>query len=263
METQVTTNSTNPNLPAQANGWAGVYDGVDKSDLMMPTILLGQGLSPFVSDGRAKAGDIVKSQPFKIIGDKDKPVAFIPLMISKSWRIFESDGSRWVFDHSEPYHEKDKNLHYLFDKDGTSFKREKTIHAYVLLTADIETAKTSMAAFKEKGEMPSPDTALIPASIMFRSMSYTAGRKLAMHFKMAESFNVPPASTTLLLKAKFEKNDRGQFYVWDIDGGVKTTPENIEIARQWYNSLYSKPENYTVDAGVEESHHDNAEKIPF
>lgn len=258
METQVTT--TQPKAVANLSGWNGVYEGVDKSDLLIPMLLLGQGQSPFVAEGKAKNGDIVKSSPFKVIGDKEKPVSFVPLMLSKSWRHFENDGNRFVFRRQEKYFEKDKDLPWIYQQDGQTWKREKTIHAYVLLTEEIDLSKAVLEKYNKTGELPDPSNALIPCSILFRSTSYGTGRKLAMHFKMAESFQVPPAMTTFKLLSKFEKNDRGQFYVWDVENSGKTTEAQLEAARQWFIALNSN----TVDIKVDESDSaEDVEKAPF
>jgi len=69
-------------------------EGVDTDDVKIPVLLMMQGLSDFVADGKAAMGDIVHSQTEKVIGGSKDPVRFIPLYSFKTHEYSEKEGQQ-------------------------------------------------------------------------------------------------------------------------------------------------------------------------
>lgn len=213
-------------------------EGVDRSDILMPMILLMQGQSELVGDEKAAVGDIVKSTSKKVIGNKNKPINFVPLLTFKVWRNFEKVGDKFEYRGQEPYFEKDKDLPWTYEKDGKTFRRDKSINVYVLLVEDVLSEAEAAKKLAETGEMPDFDAMCLPAMIGFTRTGFQTGRTLSTHFAMADNFQVPPWMATFKLTTHMEKNDKGQFYVFDVEKVPgKTDPTVIEAANKWYEIL--------------------------
>ena len=62
---------------------------VDSSDIVVPRLLLAQGISAAVAEGNAKMGDIRNSLTGVVLGGPNQPVTFIPITLKKYWKRFE------------------------------------------------------------------------------------------------------------------------------------------------------------------------------
>lgn len=212
-------------------------EGVDRSDILMPMILLMQGQSELVGDEKAQVGDIVKSTTKKPIGNKQKPVQFVPLSTFKVWRNFEKIGEKFEYRGTEPYFEKDKDLPWTYEKDGKTMRRDKSINVYVLLVEDVLAEVEATKKLKESGEIPDFDAMCLPAMVGFTRTGFQTGRVLSTHFAMADNFQIAPWMATFNLATHMEKNDKGQFYVWDVSKAGKSDPAVVAAAEKWYAIL--------------------------
>lgn len=236
MGTEIT-KKENMEVSTIMQGWDGVSEGVDRADVLMPAILLMQGLSEMVGEEKAQIGDMVKSTTRTIIGNKQKPVPFIPLMTFKTWRNFEKAGEKFEFRGQDPYFEKDKDLPWTFERDGKQWRRDKTINVYALLVDDVLGEEKAIKALKETGEIPTADQALLPVLISFTRTSFTAGKTMSTHFAMAENYGYPPAAVIFNLKSKMEKNEKGHYCVYELERAGKTEGTHLEMAKKWFGVL--------------------------
>src|SRR4051794_30344857 len=62
-------------------------EGIDASDILIPKLLLMQGLSELVAEGKFQMGDIVNSVTQAKLGDKTKSIEFIPIATFKTWVV--------------------------------------------------------------------------------------------------------------------------------------------------------------------------------
>lgn len=224
-----------------------------RGDLLAPRILLMQGLSDLVAEGKARQGDIVKSLNGEKIGDGKTPVEFIPLAMQNAWMITEKLNGKYEYrkqiprrsivsnadvaeEQSRPDPEKQADdLAWDFKYLGNEWKRTKVINVWALLPGDIKAFQEEIQKALKSGEMPDLDKALLPVMIAFRSTSFTAGRKVATHFaKCADLFQygAKPYGYALSLGCALQENDKGKFFVYDVGTSRKLTPEEFDEAKK-------------------------------
>jgi hypothetical protein len=217
-------------------GWG--TEGTDSRDILIPKLLVMQGLSKMVTDDKAQMGDFVDSVSGEILGsarEKDlRPVKFVPIMTFKTWVEYEKieikgKDAKLEFRGIIPMTEANANWPLEEEKEGKSLRRDRCINFYVLL-AD------------------KPDD--LPYLITFRRTSFRAGQKLATHFKKCElaalrGKPVPPAATVFALTASKLTNEKGTFYVADLSPTGTTPKETLKLAWDWYQML--KTANVKVD----------------
>jgi hypothetical protein len=228
-------------------------------DIVVPKILLMQGLSKLVAEDRkAQSGDIVRSTTEKKIGDdKSAPIAFIPLKLMNTWREEEKMGQKFAFRRSIPRTPGNENQPWSFfrnpqgqefDKPGslgaTEWRRVKEISCFVLLPGDIDAFEAEMKKAEETGEMPDLNSTILPNMISFRSTSFNAGKTVATYFAQIQEMlqynkNVKSFGYTLPLTCVADKNDKGNFFVWKVGTPTKLEAKYLAHAERWYNTLMS------------------------
>lgn len=208
------------------------------SNIIIPKILLMQGLSELVSDGKAVMGDMVRSTTGEKLGNAEKPVEIIPLTYNTTWVKQEKVGNAWEYRGQEPMTAANQDLPWQYEENGTQWKRTKSLNLYALLPSDVVAEKAEMEKAKN-GEMPDPDKALLPVMISFRSTSFNAGKVVNTHFAKARKFGLQGYVSTLKLKCYKEKNELGTFYVFDVETAGKTPKDAFEVCEYWRNIVAS------------------------
>lgn len=238
-------------LPANSSGNASSALG---SDAVIPKILLMQGLSELVANRKAQQGDMVRSTTAEKLGDDKTPVEVIPLTIQNLWMNQEKIGNKYEFRGYEPRTVNNEADPWEYTKNGTEWKRTKVLNLFALLPADIDAQAAEIDRFHETGEIPDADKALLPVVIPFRNTSFAAGRTVSTLFLKADSLSrqvgkdVPVYGKTLLLKCYQDKNDKGTYFVFEVDAaGKKTDPKYMETASTWYNTLRAAGMDVRVD----------------
>lgn len=232
-------------------------EGVLNSDIMIPRLLLMQGLSDFVNERKAQQGDMVRSTTIQKLGDIETPVNIIPLKLSTSWREAEKIGQKFEYRKTFARTVANEQLPWTFhrnpqgqefDKPGalgaTEWQRTKSIELFALLPSDIIAFQKEMAAIAKSGEIPDLTKTVLPVNISFRVTSFSAGRAVATFFaQVQEMAQYSPGlkhySYVLPLAAKPEKNDKGSYFIFDIGKPAKADPATFATAERWYNTLNS------------------------
>lgn len=193
---------------------------VDKSDILIPKLLLMQGLSELVGEEKAQMGDIVNSVTAKILGGKEKELSFIPLVHFKDMAKFELiDGEKPKFLEILPWTSQTAALPWEEKQMGKTIKNMARLNFYVLLESEITEA-----------------TAL-PYLLSFTSTSYQNGRKLATHFAQADMANLQACSMLFNVTSKKEKNDKGIYYKFDVAPKGPTPEKYISKIEMWTDVL--------------------------
>jgi hypothetical protein len=195
-------------------------EGVDSTDILIPKLLLMQGQSTFVAEGRASVGEIVNSVTGEILGGKTKGVDVVPFFSTKSWIYMEKRGEKYEYVRAEPY--TAANADRAIDgisPDGTAFRYDRSLNFYALVAAEATNADA------------------LPILLSFRRTSYTAGKKIATFFKQCEMLKLPPASRVLTLTSSSQKNDLGTFAVFEVASGRATTSAEVSGAFRWYSAI--------------------------
>ena len=212
---------TNGALPPATyeSGWG--TEGVDKRDILIPKLLLMQGLSELVTEERAQIGDIVDSVTGEVLGtcrdSGKKPVKFIPISTFKTWVEFQKVNGTAKFTRIVPMTEENANWAM---EDG-EFTRDRCINFYVLLADRPEE---------------------LPYLLSFRRTGYRAGQKLATFFTKCElaarrGKPVPPAAKVWALAGSKQSNDKGTYYVFDVEMAGDTSKEALQTAFEWFQTL--------------------------
>jgi hypothetical protein len=209
-----------PNEIAAAGEGAWGAEGVDNTDILIPKLLLMQGLSTLVAEGKAAVGDIVNSVTGQVLGNRTKGVDVIPFFSTKSWVYSEKRGEKYEFVRMEPYTaaNADRALEGI-GAEGVSHRYDRALNFYALVAAEA----TNLDA--------------LPILLSFRRTSYTAGKKIATFFKQCEMLKLPPASKVLTLTSSSQKNDLGTFSVFEVVSGRGTTKEEVAGAYRWYTAI--------------------------
>jgi len=237
-----------------------------KSDIQLPWVLLQQGLSDFVSEGKAQMGDMVNSMTGEKLGDKSKPIEFIPLTMKNSWVLSEKIGNKYEYrktlprdsglrDGKDPLEMTGESLPWDFVHNGLPWKRTKVITVYAVLVKDIVGFLEEVKKAQETGDFDL-DKALMPYAIGFRSTSYNAGKKVSTQFAKAQAmaaYGAKPYTNTMMLGCHMQKNDQGTFYVYDVTPGRKCTKDEIEQAASLYKVVTSgNVKTHDIDTGAPE-----------
>lgn len=224
------------------------------SDVLIPRLLLMQGLSDFVAARKAQMGDMVRSTTAEKLGGPETPIEFIPLTFQNKWMIQELVGKKFEFrkmlprDHGMEDAKKQEtektgeNLPWDFTQGGTTWRRVKVIECFALLPSDIAAFQEELARAEREGDMPDMNKTLLPVVISFRSTSYTAGRAVVTHFTKAAGmakYGAKAHGFTLKLSCSQDSNDQGTFYVYDVQSGRRCTPLEFEKASEWFGLLGS------------------------
>lgn len=235
LQAKETTTKALAGLPADLQGSWGA-EGVDNSDILIPRLMLMQGLSDFVTDGSAKLGDIVRSTTGEVLATKDKPLAIIPILTHKTWVTLEKVGNKFEFRSIEPVNPTNATAPLEWQQQGSLWRRDLSLEFFVLLPSDIARERKALDKITA-GEMPDAADALFPCHLSFRRTSYQAGKVLSTHFSTAGRFKLPPASSTFHLSSETVKNDQGTFAVLSVKVAGKTSMDDLAVAKRWYDIL--------------------------
>jgi hypothetical protein len=207
---------------------------VDPSDILIPRLLLMQGLSEFVAKGEAKMGDIVKSTTGQVLA---KPVAMIPLSYDKTWILTEKVNGQHEFRRVEPFTFENAHLPWEYHDNGQEWKRTMSLNFYVLLPDDIKRDVEAREAYKKTGQFPDASASLLPVSISFRSTSYAAGKVLTTHFAMAKSFPMPPYASTFKLSSETQTKNKKTFANYKVENAGPTPEAYLDACKAWHATV--------------------------
>ena len=200
------------------SGWGA--ETADPGDILIPKILLMQGLSEAVADEKAQMGDMIDSLTFEQLGtgrgDTPSPIKLIPLVSFKQWIIYEKlGGDKIQFKEIVDFTPANANM----EKETEDEKRVLCLNFYVMLADQVE------------------DPTAIPYLLSFRITSFRTGQKLSTHFSKCARAKVPPAASIFSLSAKKRQNDHGTFYVYELEPSGKTSEEGLKLAYEWYKTI--------------------------
>lgn len=229
-----------------------------KSDIVLPKVLLMQALSDFVKEKKATAGDIVRSGTGEMLAKAGSILEFIPLAFTNLWMLSEDEKGKgnkqdYKFRGYEPRTAANEAAEWDYMENGTKWKRTKVMNLYALLASDIERFEKSIAKYKETGDMPDLDAAILPTTIQFRNTSFKAAKDVATLFVKARelgmqmNIDVPAYGRTMKLEAKEESSNDNDYYVLSVTGGSQTKKEYLPHAKRWKDTLAAMGTSVKVD----------------
>lgn len=222
-------------LSTEVQGWGS--DVTVGNDLLISKLLIMQGTSVLVSDGRATVGDFRDSITGDKLGSVLEPVEVIPLHVQKMWDILqEDDDGQFQWERSEPIIENpmaagyNDNLPWDDKENGVKIKRVRRLNFFVLLPSHVESGTA------------------IPYVLSFKSTSLKEGQKMLnqMYVKNIMA-KLTPASYTFKIGGVKKENDKGKWYLPTVALGRQSTKEEVAAALEWYKRVSSKSSNIKVD----------------
>lgn len=258
MDTNVPATRSNGGLPSTHVNPA---PQILASDIIVPYIVIGQGLSDAVVEKKVQLGDIYRTTTREIIGNPDKPIDAIFLHAPRADWVYEEKpkgATKFEFRRTEPRHAGNETLPWSFwaDDDGnvveagtkgaSEWRRVKRLTVFAILPRDVEAAQKEMAK-AEAGELPDVSKALTPVVLSFRSSSYKAGKEVTSFYTQAASMKQEMWKYMVQAGTHLEQNDNGAFYVWDIDRTkAKAVPKDMLPLVQDWVAMIAKGADITV-----------------
>lgn len=230
-----------------------------KSDIVLSKILLMQQLSEFVKAETRKSGEIVRSGTGELLATRGSALEFIPLTYVNLWMLSEDEKGKgdkkdFKFRGYEPRTAKNEDAEWEYIEDGVKWKRTKTMNLYALLASDIEKFEAAMKLYKDTGEMPDVDAALLPVTIQLRNTSFKAAKDVSTLFLKANELSkqmgmeVPAYGRTMKLLAVEETSKDGDdYYALTVSGGSTTKKEHLPHAKRWKETMHQMGANVQVD----------------
>jgi hypothetical protein len=221
---------------------------IDTSDLVIPKILLMQGMSKLVQEEKARLGEMRDSLDNSLLGSKDTPLEFIPFQVFKSWLIFHVDGNKIEYQGQEPMTAANASWPLEEIVDGKVIRRDKALNFFCVLPSEVE------------------EGLFFPKILSFRRTSYQAGKKLETWRAKLKAFNKPLAAKTFKLISNKTENDLGVFYTFDIEAGRDTTEAELKAASQWRSVVAAKPvkiDDSDLRSEADKVHVEEAEESAF
>lgn len=192
-------------------------EGLDNDDVIIPKIHLMQFTSEAVQAGQAKPGDFRDSMDVeKLLGSVKNPVELIFFGSFKSWWVFHDD----EYVQTVPMTAANKGWEREeTGENGEVITRKPLLSFYCVSPTDIA-----------KGEV-------FPYVLTFKSTSYYTGKKLATYAAQLRMKKKPLAAKTFTIGCHKEENDKGKYFVMDVNPGRNTTNDEMQIAHEWYKTL--------------------------
>jgi hypothetical protein len=215
---EVTTTTGTELMAPTLDDW-GNDNEMSSNDLVIPKILVQQGLSKFVTDGVAMFGDFCDSLTGEVFGNPKKPIRFIPIYMQKIWVISEkiAGKERPEFRAIVPVTPENENWPWDYEENGKQFIRSFVRNFYALLPD----AKKGMCY-------------IIP----FKGKSARAGKILATQMYTTNKLaGLPPAGTIMELSAQKEQNDDGVFMVQYVKPLEMTPAALVVEGLNWFKLI--------------------------
>jgi hypothetical protein len=216
------------------------FGEISSQDLIIPRILVMQGLSDMVVNGDAKLGELRENINNGILGSAEKPLEVIPFKFEKVWREQEVGAKqpreiKPIFSNpSDPRYNED--LPYEFaDKDGVAMKRYKAYRFFVMLPSKLQS---------------------MPHMVEFKSTSLSAGKKIINQASEMVRKGKKPYATVFDLVVSKTTNKKGTFAVLDVKTKRDISKEESEEVQLWLSRM--KTTKVKVEEEVEPG-----DEIPF
>lgn len=221
---------------------------IHAEDIVVPKLLLAQGLSVSVAEGKAKMGDITNSLTGVVIGGPNKEVSFIPITIKKYWKRFENVNGKNQYRGIEAFTQanagrplKEELPSQMNPAQKSQWEFNLTIDVFGFTEDDVQ------------------DPIALPTAISFTRTSYKAGQQVNTLLASVEAAKMPYYTYMMAVTCAKKQNDKGIFYTFDVkpkmDGTkmAKTPTEFYGKIEQWSKILNDNSRNVVIDDSDEET----------
>ena len=226
------------------------FGGADQKDLIMPKLLLMQPMHPLVvKEKKRQAGEIASSEDGSVIDENhpEGPIELVPFFLQKVWRITKpgEKNSNEIFVRIEESNAENSDWQWgAYEENGEDFIRRQSWYLYGYLAHEL----------KEYGNA-------FPCVVEFRNTSFRIGKQIYSRGAKLRDLGQPLFFNKCILSPRQESNDKGTFYVWNLEW-EKTTDEEKKCAAKWFKAVRSS--GYRVkEEGQADTTESTEEEIPF
>lgn len=207
------------------------------SDLIIPKLLLMQGMSDAVSEGKANVGEWRDSVNLNKFGSLNESFDVIPFHVTKHFDIeVEQEDGKFKWARTEPIVENpslpgyNDQLPWTDKEDGKNIKRIRRLNFFVLLPKEVT------------------DGTSIPYVVSFKSTSLKEGQKMLnqMYVRNIRA-GLTPASYMFKLSVTKQENDKGKWFVPVVTLSERTSNEGVTEALTWFKTVTAKGAAVKVD----------------
>ncbi len=208
-------------------------------DVIIPSILLMQPMSPQVTDDLAKFGEIRESLNMEILGDFKTGFDFIPFKLHKLFiEKIDKGEEDPEFLRAVDITPENENLPYqdleVIEGKEEKIIRDRVMKFFVLLVSELELGTA------------------IPYTISFKRSSFKAGQKLATQMFMKNiNSGKTPASMIMTLSAGKKTEGNKTWGVLDVAPSKITPDRFIADAFRWLETVRSGKAKEHVVEGVD------------
>jgi hypothetical protein len=212
-------------LAAEFDGLGlGAGEEIDSMDILIPKLMLTQGLTKAVAKGKAKVGTYINSINLADMGDKVEALVIQSYKVWQVYKVVPKKADEYV--ETLDYY-GNENLEYNYELDGVAYKRKQVLGFYCLLLDEI---KQGLA---------------FPYIIDFKGASKSAGRELTSYFAKLRSINLPSFAKVFTFGTELVE-DEHTYYVKTVDIGRDITREELGAVKNWIGELKENKENIRV-----------------
>lgn len=204
----------------------GAGEEIDTKDILIPNLMLTQGLTKAVAKGKVAIGKYVNSTNLTDMGDNVEALVIQSYKVWQEFKIVEKGKDEYLGTIDFYGNEQ---LPYQYDNEkGEACSRKEVLGFYVLLLDEIKNG----VAF--------------PYTITFKGGSKKAGRELTSHFAKLRSVNLPSFSKVFSFGAELIE-DEHTYYVKTVDMGRDITREELGAVKNWIAELKKNKDRIKVD----------------
>lgn len=225
---------------------------LSQRDVIIPSILVMQPMSPQVTEGKAIFGEFRESLNMDILGKFDEGFEIIPFKLQKIFIEYIDHGTAKDKEYIQQFQITPENegLPYndvaVIDGKEVKIQRDRVMKFFVLLVKEIKLGTA------------------IPYVLSFRRTSFQAGQKLAtqMFIKNINS-NKTPASTIMKITCRKQTHENKTWAVMDVAPVGLAPDAMIGEAYRWVEIVNSgKAKEHAAEA-VNTNTGEIKEEIPF
>lgn len=196
-------------------GGMGMED-ITADDMVIPKLLLMQPMSELVTDGEAKMGEIRDSLTKKLMGSEKNPVEVVIFSVFKTWLEFK-DGD---YMSTKPITHLNMALPLEeIASDGAVITRDKVINFYCLIPSEIESGDA------------------FPFVLSCRRTSMMAAKTVNTYLQKMKMSGLNAWDKTFKITSSKETNDKGTFFILNVEAGEVSKDAWKATAKNWYDLL--------------------------
>jgi len=196
----------------------GAAEDVGAADVMVSKLFHQQALSKFTQDGLASPGDWCDSLTGEVIAKRDEELSVVIFASYKKLlvNLWNNKEAKYEWLRTEDATDENWTLPYEEITEEGKIRRQKQYNYFCLLVnRPLE----------------------LPYVLSFTSTKIKAAKKINTMFAKLSRVGMPSASFHFNLKSIKETGDKGSWFGVNIIQGSKSTPEQLDLAYEWYQKV--------------------------